>query len=163
MPIVLSLFCMYAPFSHFYTTRLINRGGSFSHLYAPALCVSFARTPYWQGGHVALLALARREFRGRPPTLSGADVRYALTIILCFYCEITSIICLYSITLPMDWIASLLGSAVSSVVYCTCCVKPEANTIVKRVGRVHLCAEWWLKVIYFAFTVLRVGAYRSYI
>lgn len=86
--------CMYAPFSHFYAARLINRA-SLSHALAAALCVPLAHTPR-SGGHVALLA--RTQFRGRPPTPSGADVRYALTTILCFYCEITSVICLYFIT-----------------------------------------------------------------
>lgn len=113
-----TLFCMYAPFSHFYAARLINRSLVPLTPTRTPPCVSLAHSPHWQGGHVALLA--QTEFRGRPPTLSGADVRYALTTILCFYCEITSVICLYFITLPMDWIASLTGSAVSSVVYCTC-------------------------------------------
>lgn len=113
-----TLFFMYAPFSHFYAARLVNCRSFLSHASAPACSVPLARTPHWQGGHVALLAWS--EFRGRPPTRRGADVRYALTIILCFYCEITSVICLYFITLPMDCIASLTGSAASRVVYWTC-------------------------------------------
>lgn len=75
-PIVL---CSYvAPFSHFYAARLINCCLPL----APALAriVRPARSHTSQGGHVALLA--RSQFRGRPPTPSGADVRYALTTIL---------------------------------------------------------------------------------
>lgn len=34
------------------------------------------------GGHVAFLASTSTEFRGRPPTRRGADVRYAVTVVL---------------------------------------------------------------------------------
>lgn len=108
--------------------------------YKQIFCLS--RTTHRAGGHVAWLVSSETEFRGRPPSQCGVDVRS------CVSCRSHCYLFVYA----HKRVPRHQGLVAESVLY-ECMWLLENIWVETR----RLCsffgAEWWLKVIYFAFTV----------